>query len=145
METQETISAWAEETFGPAGSNLRVAARANEEMAELLRHLSSDPAHPKAPEEAADVVIYLDLLCARAGVDLGRAVAEALEHAEVLEHRRDDLPVSRPLRHVGEHVHESTPTGRFGRQDVAHPGAGLELGHGRPCYRAPLSRPREYR
>ena len=67
METQETISAWAEETFGPAGSNLRVAARANEEMAELLRHLSSDPAHPKAPEEAADVVIVLSRLATRLG------------------------------------------------------------------------------
>jgi hypothetical protein len=36
IEDQESISAWADQTFGPASSNARVAARANEVMAELL-------------------------------------------------------------------------------------------------------------
>lgn len=69
-ETQDSISVWANETFGPSGSNIRVAARANEEMAELLRALSVDDHHPKAAEEMADVVIVLYRLAWRLGVDL---------------------------------------------------------------------------
>lgn len=69
-ETQHTISAWTEATFGAASSNARVAARANEEMAELLRALTSDDNHEKAIEEAADVVIILYRLAHRMGVDL---------------------------------------------------------------------------
>lgn len=69
-ETQESVSSWATETFGPAGSNIRVAARANEEMAELLRCLSADDAHPKAAEEIADVFIVLYRLAERLGVDI---------------------------------------------------------------------------
>jgi len=45
-ETQETISQWAEETFGPVGSNASVAARANQEMSELLRALTSNDDNP---------------------------------------------------------------------------------------------------
>ena len=70
MENQESISRWADSTFGPAGSNARVAARANEEMAELMRVLTVDDAHPKASEEIADVVIVLSRLATRLGVDL---------------------------------------------------------------------------
>lgn len=69
-ETQDSISIWANETFGAAGSNARVAARANEEMAELLRCLTADDNHPKAAEEIADVVIVLYRAAWRLGVDL---------------------------------------------------------------------------
>lgn len=69
-ETQTTISQWADETFGAAGSNARVAARANEEMAELMRALTVDDNHPKAVEEIADIVIVLSRLATRLGVDL---------------------------------------------------------------------------
>lgn len=69
METQESVSAWAEKTFGPAGSNLRVAARVNEELAELLRAVSADD-REKALDEAADVVIVAYRLGHRLGVDL---------------------------------------------------------------------------
>lgn len=69
-ETQESISQWANETFGVAGSNARVAARANEEMAELLRALTADENHPKAAEEIADIVIVLSRLATRLGVDM---------------------------------------------------------------------------
>ena len=68
-ETQVSISQWATDTFGPASSNARVCARANEEMAELLRALTSDQPE-KAVEEAADVVIVLYRLAER----LGRAL-----------------------------------------------------------------------
>jgi NTP pyrophosphatase (non-canonical NTP hydrolase) len=69
-ETQTTVSEWADETFGPSTSNVRVAVRTNEEMAELLRALSTDESHPKAAEEVADIVIVLYRLATRLGVDL---------------------------------------------------------------------------
>lgn len=69
-ETQQTVSRWADETFGVAGSNARVAARANEEMAELLRALTADDRHPKAAEELADIVIVLYRVAERLGVCL---------------------------------------------------------------------------
>lgn len=69
-EDQRSISAWAEATFGPVSSNARVAARANEEMAELLRALTVDDDSPKAGEEMADIVIVLCRLADRMGIDL---------------------------------------------------------------------------
>lgn len=73
-ENQKSISEWAEETFGPAGSNARVAARANEEMAELLRKLTANDTESSAGEEIADVVIVLYRLATRMGVDLSEAI-----------------------------------------------------------------------
>lgn len=70
IENQISVSTWADETFGPAGSNARVASRSNEEMAELLRALTADDNHPKAAEEVADIVIVLYRLATRLGVDL---------------------------------------------------------------------------
>ena len=69
-ESQASISVWATETFGDASSNARVAARANEEMAELLLHLTADDRSPAAIEEAADIVIILYRLADRMGKDL---------------------------------------------------------------------------
>ena len=73
-ETQESITAWANATFGAASSNARVAARANEEMAELLRALTEDDNHPKAWEEIADIVIVLCRVATLLGVDIAEAV-----------------------------------------------------------------------
>jgi|SRR5882672_6651343 len=75
IDTQFTIAKWAEETFGPPNSNARIAARANEEMAELLRCLTADDDHPKAAEEIADVVIILCRLATRLGVNLDGEIA----------------------------------------------------------------------
>lgn len=69
METQETISKWAVDTFGVAADDLSVAIRANTEMAELLRALAEDPEHPKAPEECADIIIVLMRIFERRGVN----------------------------------------------------------------------------
>jgi NTP pyrophosphatase (non-canonical NTP hydrolase) len=69
-ETQATISRWADETFGPSGSNARAVARANREMSELLEHVTADDRHPEAAEEVADIVICLYRIAARLGVDL---------------------------------------------------------------------------
>jgi NTP pyrophosphatase (non-canonical NTP hydrolase) len=70
IETQTTIFAWREEAFGPIVSSIRLAARANEEMAELIRALATDDNHPKAAEEVADVAIILYTLATRLGIDL---------------------------------------------------------------------------
>lgn len=74
VETQETIETWRQATFGTPVTTARMAARANEEMAELLRALTVDDSHPKAASEVADVVICLYGVASRLGVDL---------HAEV--------------------------------------------------------------
>ena len=63
-------------------------------------------------------------------------VADALEHAEVFQQRGDDLAVPCALGDLREDMHELAPTGRFGRKDVAHPGAGLELRHKDQGYRS---------
>jgi NTP pyrophosphatase (non-canonical NTP hydrolase) len=102
QETQESISKWAEDTFGPVGCNLRVAVRALEEMIELLYILcprqradlqlliesieidsislrqasgtASNIDDPKAGEEMADVIIVLSRLADRMGSNLGLEV-----------------------------------------------------------------------
>lgn len=69
METQKSICEWADSVFGTVSSNFRVATRANEEMAELLRCLAlGEEQHAKAAEEAADVAIVLCRLATRLGV-----------------------------------------------------------------------------
>jgi hypothetical protein len=52
-----------------------------------------------------------------------------MENTDVLKQRRDDLAIPRCRDRLGKCSHEPSPTGRFGREDVAHPRAGLELGH----------------
>lgn len=69
LETQKTISDWAEETFGAGGSDFRRLVRVNEEMAELLRSVARDEIHV-IPGELADVAIVLCRVAERSGVDL---------------------------------------------------------------------------
>ena len=69
-ETQTTITQWANQTFGVSSSNVRVASRANEEMAELIRALTTDDYNPKAAEEIADVVIVLCRLATQLGCNI---------------------------------------------------------------------------
>ena len=73
-ENQKSISDWIEQTFGPVGSNARVVARANEEMAELIRSVTIDDNHPDLAEEMADVVIVLYRAATRLGVDLHQEI-----------------------------------------------------------------------
>jgi NTP pyrophosphatase (non-canonical NTP hydrolase) len=72
-ETQESIEQWRAETFGPAGSAMRMAARANEEMAELLREIAAGSSD-KAAHECADIVILLFGMAEILGIDLLDAV-----------------------------------------------------------------------
>jgi hypothetical protein len=58
-ETWQSISDWCDRTFGPA-SPMRMAARANEEMAELIDKASrAETYNDEVLIEAADVVICL--------------------------------------------------------------------------------------
>jgi hypothetical protein len=59
IENQTAIAKWAAQTFGTPPSNISIAARANEEMAELLRGLSKNDNDPAAALEVADIVIVL--------------------------------------------------------------------------------------
>lgn len=69
-ETQRTITAWADETFGVPASNLSIATRAAKELDELIEYLVENDQHPKAVEECADIVIVLSRLVERRGGDL---------------------------------------------------------------------------
>lgn len=75
-ETQDTMSAWAEATFGKSGSDYNVVRRAASEFEELKAELEYPDGEPKHPadvkldavlEEAADVIIVLMRLFARNG------------------------------------------------------------------------------
>lgn len=79
LHDQREISQWAVDTFGDASSNMRVAVRANEEMSELLRCLSSDDNSAKAGAEIADIVIVLYRLADRMGLNLHHEVEIKME------------------------------------------------------------------
>lgn len=117
-ETQETISAWADATFGEATSAARVAARANEEMAELIRHaLAYDvptvgPQHFReqqraVAEECADVVIVLMRLCRNVGCDLLDEIEKKMAKNRARQWRMDGTGHGyhvKPLR--PDHLHK---------------------------------------
>jgi NTP pyrophosphatase (non-canonical NTP hydrolase) len=105
-ETQQSISWWASETFGPVSSNIRVAARANEEMAELLRALSTNDKNPKAHEEMADVLIVLFRLAARMGIDLLDAVDKKMEINRSREWKLDGSGHGYHVRDKEPHAHD---------------------------------------
>jgi NTP pyrophosphatase (non-canonical NTP hydrolase) len=88
QESQATICAWADETFGPAASVQRVLGRANEELAELLRKATAGPALDAAAiaEEAADVGI---VLCRAA-----RMLGDEELFACHMENDADDEPIA---------------------------------------------------
>lgn len=83
--TAAEISAWADETFGSGGSLARVAGRANEEMAELLRKVTAGRPHAEVIDECADVEIVLCRLVARAHGDLDVEKPRAAERMSDLE------------------------------------------------------------
>lgn len=83
METQQSITAWADGTFGPSHPAV-IAARMNVEVAELVSGLSTvarlevsdiDPNTLDAlREECADVGVMLFQVCEKLGVDLQAAI-----------------------------------------------------------------------
>ncbi|MFB3828938.1 MAG: nucleotide pyrophosphohydrolase [Bryobacteraceae bacterium] len=78
---QEAIGKWADATFGPAKTAAVIAARANVEMAELLRWLAKDPSGlgDNTADEAADVAIILFRLAHHCNFDLMEAVGRKME------------------------------------------------------------------
>lgn len=68
-ETQKSVYQWQCETFGPTPNVMRTAARANEEMAELLSHLAIGDTD-SVPSEIADIVIVLYGLASALSLDL---------------------------------------------------------------------------
>lgn len=78
QENQATIVWWAERTFGPAKSELRVATRVQEELVELSKAIQTGESYDKVCREAADVVICLYRLAAVLGGDLDRRAASAM-------------------------------------------------------------------
>lgn len=88
-ETTASISRWANATFGEAVSNARVAARANEEMSELLRAITADDESPKAREEIADIVIVLARLSHRLGGDIWKDVEAKMQVNRRREWKKD--------------------------------------------------------
>lgn len=101
-ETPKAISEWATATFGPPGSDARVAARANEEMAELLRAVTADATPDKIRDECADVVIILCRLCDRNGGDLWQEVERKMAINRAREWKLDGTG-------HGYHVRDKTP------------------------------------
>lgn len=77
-ETQETVAAWASNTFGRT-TPLRIAQRANEEMAELMGSAVRVQDADAIITEAADVVIVLYRLAADLGKDLMADIDRKME------------------------------------------------------------------
>ena len=78
------------------------------------------------------------------GDDVG-ALADALEHADVLEHRRLDQPVAEPPGEARERGQQRLPASRLGRQHVLGALGGTEVrtvGHGGRGYRSPPTAPK---
>lgn len=76
-ETQRTIAAWAEETFGPVAEPFRLAERAMLEMEELREALSCGSIEEVA-HEMADILILLYRAAEETGIDLHKAVNEKM-------------------------------------------------------------------
>ena len=98
IETQDSIGKWADEVFGSTGSNARIAGRANEEMAELVRAATSDAPIEKIIEEAADVVIVLYRLAARNRIDLHSIIDAKMEINRTRKWEHDDTGCGYHLR-----------------------------------------------
>ena len=77
-ETTESIGFWANQAFGPAPDAARIAVRANEEMAELLRAVTTNQSDAVVIEECADIVIVLARLVHEKGGDLEQAVNDKM-------------------------------------------------------------------
>lgn len=76
-ETPSTIQQWCMDTFGNP-TPVRIAVRANQEMAELLVAAGDDDM-AKVAEEAADVVICFYQMARVCGFDLKREVQKKME------------------------------------------------------------------
>jgi len=72
-ETQQTVAAWAEETFGPATDQTVLVRRAQVELEELLE-ATAEGNTTEIGKEAADIAILLYRLMEINGLDLSEEV-----------------------------------------------------------------------
>lgn len=79
MGMQNDISRWANDVFGKPVSNIQIASRANEEMAELLNTLSMNDKSIEAIEECADIVICLYRLASELEESLNDAIDKKMK------------------------------------------------------------------
>jgi len=106
---QRAVADWSNSTFGEPSSNLSIAIRANEEMAELLRCLIRNDADQEARLEVADVVIVLCRLTERLGGTIVGDVDRKMEiNSKRVWKRRGDGH--------GQHVRESDGVFDFERE-----------------------------
>ena len=92
IETTESIIQWANDAFGAAPKQERAIARANEEMAELLRALTSGVEPAKCAEECADVAIVL----------VGRSFLFGCSLSELLVTNVSERPWAPPLYYASK-------------------------------------------
>lgn len=76
-EDQNSITAWGEETFGPAANPAVLVERARVEMEELLEAVQAGD-HAEAALETADVFILLYRVATLCGFDVNAAVARKM-------------------------------------------------------------------
>lgn len=76
-ETQKTIAAWGEATFGPAANPFDLVARAQQELSELADAVKQQDSR-EAAMETADVMILLYRLAEDLGYDLDQSVSEKM-------------------------------------------------------------------
>lgn len=98
-ESAASISTWADETFGPAKSNLTTVRRAIKEMAELEELLLADDDDPKACAEVADVIIVLSRI-----LEAHKLSIQAVVNAKMKINRARKWVLNGDG--TGQHVHE---------------------------------------
>lgn len=77
MEDQQSVSKWAEETFGPAKDQTVLVTRAKTEMDELLEAVQAGD-RTEIGKEAADIAILLWRLMEHNGLDLTNEVTKKM-------------------------------------------------------------------
>jgi len=72
-----SLSDWGVATAGEMGEALNVVKKLNRERDEIAGNdLSENELRQQLADELADVAIYLDIMAASEGIDLGRAIAD---------------------------------------------------------------------
>jgi NTP pyrophosphatase (non-canonical NTP hydrolase) len=95
-ETQQSISQWADETFGPVKNPITSITRINKEVAEILHEMAAHPNYfPE--EELADIAIVLYRVATVAGVDLHACIDEKMK---INRNRRWRLDGSGHAQHI---------------------------------------------
>lgn len=87
LETQKSIAAWADQTFGRADL-LTIANRASQEASELVEAVYDRRTAGEILEEAADVGIILRRLCHELGCDLDSAIDRKMAKNRLREWER---------------------------------------------------------